>query len=130
MALIDFHTWSYDIEFPARGHRINMSTSKREFPASGGLGTLHWKGTGQEVAGRASWELRDGESLVMAVEVDQRQVNGVITLWKEGLDAETVEELVVVGIAQIEEYKRMIRNSKISLGAAAGGAVAGGAVAL
>jgi hypothetical protein len=87
---------------------------KRKFDASGGLGMLHWKGTGMEVAGAASWELRDETSLVMVVEIDRTQTNGVVSVWREGLDAQTVEELVVVGIAQIEEYKRMLRNAKTS----------------
>jgi hypothetical protein len=118
IALIDFHTFSFEIKFSMRDHRINMSSNpapmKRKFDASGGLGMLHWKGTGMEVAGAASWELRDETSLVMVVEIDRTQTNGVVSVWREGLDAQTVEELVVVGIAQIEEYKRMLRNAKTS----------------
>jgi hypothetical protein len=68
-----------------------------------------------KVYGQASWELRDETSLVMAVVIDDKQANGVISLWRQDLDAETAEELVVAGIAKIEEYKRMIRNSKTSM---------------
>jgi hypothetical protein len=115
VAVIQYNTFSYQIKFPARNdHRIDMSYGKRTFGASGGLGALTWKGTGMEVAGAASWELRDESSLVMVVEIDRTQANGWVTLWKEGLDALTVEELVVVGVTQIEEYKRMLRNSKKS----------------
>jgi hypothetical protein len=120
VAVIQYNTFSYQIKFPARNdHRIDMSYGKRTFGASGGLGALTWKGTGTEVAGAASWELRDESSLVMVVEIDRTQANGWVTLWKEGLDALTVEELVVVGVAQIEEYKRMLRNSKKSFVGAA-----------
>jgi hypothetical protein len=63
--------------------------------------------------------LRDESSLVMVVEIDRTQANGWVTLWKEGLDALTGEELVVVGVTQIEEYKRMLRNSKKSFVGAA-----------
>jgi hypothetical protein len=120
VAVIQYNTSSYQIKFPARNdHRIDMSYGKRKFGASGGLGTLTWKGTGMEVAGAVSWELRDESSLVMAVSIDQTQANGWVTLWKEGLDGQTVEELVVVGVSQIEEYKRMLRNSKKSLVGAA-----------
>jgi hypothetical protein len=116
VAVIQYNTFSYQIKFPARNdHRIDMSYGKRTFSASGGSGTLTWKGTGTEVAGAASWELRDESSLVMVVEIDQTQANGWVALWKEGLDALTVEELIVVGVSQIEEYKRMLRNSKKSL---------------
>ena len=117
IALIQYSTFSYQIKFLARAdHRIDMSYGKRAFRASGsGLGTLTWKGTGMEVAGAASWELRDGTDLVMVVSVNATQASGWVTLWKEGLDAQTVEELVVVGVSQIEEYKRMLRNSKKSL---------------
>jgi hypothetical protein len=115
VAVIQYNTFSYQIKFPARNdHRIDISYGKRTFGASGGLGTLTWKGTGMEVAGAASWELRDESSLVMVVGIDQTQTNGWVTLWKEGLGAQMVEELVVVGVSQIEEYKRMLRNSKKS----------------
>jgi hypothetical protein len=131
VAVIAFHTFSYEIKFAARNnHCISMSYGKRTFTASGGgdggkLGALAWKGTGMEVAGEASWELRDESSLVMVVSVDQNQANGCVELWKAGLDPQMVEELVVVGVAQIEEYKRMLRNSKK---AGVGAAVSGGAV--
>jgi hypothetical protein len=105
VALIDFHTFSYETKFPSRnGHRIDMKYGKRTFKPSGGrLGALTWKGTGMEVAGKASWELRDEKSLVMVVSVDSEQVSGWVELWREGLDPQTVEELVVVGVSQIEE---------------------------
>jgi hypothetical protein len=118
VATIDFHSVPksfVDIQFPNRNHHINISTSKQRMDASGGLGELHWKGTGMKVYGQASWELRDETSLVMAVVIDDKQANGVISLWRQDLDAETAEELVVAGIAKIEEYKRMIRNSKTSM---------------
>ena len=114
IALIDFHTFHYDIKFPLRDHRIEISTAKRRFDASGGLGELHWKATGMQIAGAASWELRDETSLVMVVEIDQTQTNGRISVWREKLDDQTMEELVVVGVAQIEEYKRMLRQAKTS----------------
>jgi len=115
VALIDYHMFSLTIDFPLRKrHRIEISTSKQKVAVSGGLGELHWKGTGMEVAGAASWELRDETSLIMVAQVDHQQVGGWIMLWREGLDAQTVEELVVVGVAQIEGYERMIRQSKTS----------------
>ncbi|CAN9108082.1 unnamed protein product [Alternaria alternata] len=114
IALIDFHTFHYDIKFPLRDHRIEISTAKRRFDASGGLGELHWKATGMQVAGAASWELRDETSLVMVVDIDQTQTNGRVSVWRETLDEQTMEELVVVGVAQIEEYKRMLRQAKTS----------------
>jgi hypothetical protein len=36
IALIDFHTFHYDIKFPLRDHHIDISTAKRRFDASGG----------------------------------------------------------------------------------------------
>ena len=67
-----------------------------------------------QVAGAASWELRDETSLVMVVDIDQMQTNGRVSIWRETLDEQTMEELVVVGVAQIEEYKRMLRQAKTS----------------
>lgn len=114
VALIDYHTFHYKIDMLARDHRIDIRSSKRTYESSGGLGELHWKGTGMRAYGEASWELRDETSLLLAAEIDNRQSNGSITLWRNDLDAETVEELVVVGISQIEEYKRMLRQAKTS----------------
>lgn len=50
----------------------------------------------------------------MVVDIDQTQTNGKISVWRETLDEQTMEELVVVGVAQIEEYKRMLRQAKTS----------------
>ncbi|KAL1799669.1 hypothetical protein ACET3X_000011 [Alternaria dauci] len=112
IALIDFHTFHYTIDFPLRNHRIEISTAKRVFNGSGGLGELRWKATGMEAAGAASWELRDEAGLVVVAEIDGTQMNGRISVWREGLEEQSVEELVVVGIAQIEEYKRMVRQAR------------------
>lgn len=130
VATIDFHSLHrprMELEFPQRQKQIVISLSKRKVDVSGGLSSLHWKGTGMKVYGEASWELRDDRDLVMAVQIDEQQSNGVISLWKAGLSAEVEEELVVVGVAQIEEYKRMLRNSKTSrvgVGAVIGAKVA------
>lgn len=117
VATIDFHSLSrprIEIEFPQRHHQITISLSKRKVDVGGGLGSLHWRGTGMKAYGEASWELRDDRDLVMAVEINDKQTNGVISLWRDGLTADTEAELVVVGVAQIEEYKRMLRSSKTS----------------
>lgn len=117
IALLDFHAIprNYtEIRFSNRDRHIDVHTSKPQFEAVGGLGVLHWKDTGMEAYGRASWELRDETNLVVAVSIDGSQTNGVITLWREGLDAETVEELLVVGIAKIEAYKQLVRAGKIA----------------
>lgn len=73
---------------------------------------------------RAQWELRDETSLIIVVETDDRQEHGVISIWKDGLDAQTEEELVVVGISQIEAYKKMLRDVKKSAAGAAAAATA------
>ncbi|KFA60087.1 hypothetical protein S40285_09333 [Stachybotrys chlorohalonatus IBT 40285] len=119
VAEIDFHSLPLaktEIEFRQRQHELHIKTSKPQYESSGGLGLLHWKGTGMVPFSNASWELRDETALIMSVTVDAHQSNGTIGLWKDGLDTETIEELVVVGISQIEGYKRTIRNAKISVG--------------
>ncbi|KAM0425587.1 hypothetical protein ACHAPT_009118 [Fusarium lateritium] len=116
VAMIDFHSLppKTEIEFPQRNHEIIIKASEGYYESSGGLGRLHWKPTGMVAYGRASWELRDESDLVLSVTIDDHQVNGVIGLWREGLDPETVEELVVVGISQLEDYKKLIRGGKRS----------------
>ena len=115
IAMLDFHALprSYmEIELLQKGHTIKIATSKQEYEGSGGLGMLRWKGTGMKLYREASWELRDERGLVVAVTVDERQANGMVSVWGEGLDDETVEELVMVAVAKIEDYKTMLRNSK------------------
>ncbi|ETN44051.1 uncharacterized protein HMPREF1541_10916 [Cyphellophora europaea CBS 101466] len=118
VAVLDFHALPRaftEIKLLQRNHDIKISTSKQKFIASGGLGSVYWKGTGGELQGHASWELRDETSLVMSVMIDSNQTNGVISLFKEKLEAETIEELIMVGLAKIEDYKHMLRASKRSL---------------
>lgn len=124
IATIDFHNFppKTEIQFLQRGYQVDIKASKGYYEASGGLGHLHWKATGMVAYGRASWELRDETSLVMSVTIDDQQVNGVISLWKNGLDPETEEELVLVGLSKIEEYRKLMRKAKSSaVGAATSG---------
>ncbi|KAF5628808.1 hypothetical protein F52700_7901 [Fusarium sp. NRRL 52700] len=116
IAMIDFHSIPprTEVKFLQQSRTITMKGADGKFTGSGGLGGLHWKPTGMVVHGRASWELRDEGNLVMSVTIDDQQVNGMICLWKSGLGPEAEEELVMVGISKIEEYRRLIRNSKVA----------------
>ncbi|USP79674.1 hypothetical protein yc1106_06948 [Curvularia clavata] len=111
IAIIDFHMTNVTVEFQKRQHKIKLDTLGSIDPGSG-LSTLHLKPTGGKAYGHASWEYRDENSLVMSVEIDDGQVNGLIALWKENLDPETVEDLILVGITKIEQYKRVLRQAK------------------
>ncbi|KXH43203.1 hypothetical protein CSAL01_03484 [Colletotrichum salicis] len=115
VAVIDFHTLpaQTEIRLSQRGLQINIKVSEGKYE-SGELGNLHWKATGMKAYGRASWEVRDETEVVLSVTVDDHQVNGVISVWKKDLGPDTVEELVMVGLSKIEEYRRMLRNAKIS----------------
>ncbi|KAF5026383.1 hypothetical protein F66182_1511 [Fusarium sp. NRRL 66182] len=116
IAAIDFHSFppSTEVEFLQRQHIITVKMSEERYTASGGLGDLHWKPTGMVPYGKASWEVRDETDLVMSVTTDDHQVNGVIRLWRDGLGPETVEELIVMGLSKLEEYRRMMRLSRRS----------------
>ncbi|KAG5803054.1 hypothetical protein H9Q74_013768 [Fusarium xylarioides] len=116
IAVIDFHSIppKTEVKFCQQSRTITMKGAGGKYTTSGGLGELHWKPTGMVVHGRASWELRDERGLVMSVTIDDQQVNGMICLWKGGLTPEVEEELTMVGIAKIEEYRRLIRNSKVA----------------
>ncbi|KAH7269241.1 uncharacterized protein BKA55DRAFT_548101 [Fusarium redolens] len=116
VAMMDFHSLppKTEVNFSQNGRSITMKGAEGKFTAGGGLGEVHWKPTGMVAYGKASWELRDNTSLMMSVTIDDQQINGVISLWKSGLAPEVEEELVVVGISKIEEYRRLIRNSKVS----------------
>ncbi|KAF4332550.1 hypothetical protein FBEOM_13649 [Fusarium beomiforme] len=124
IAMIDFHSLppKTEVKFTEKDRSITMKGADGKYTAGEGLGELHWKPTGMVVNGRASWELRDENNLTMSVTIDDKQVNGVISLWKDGLTPEMQEELIVVGVSKIEEYRRMIRNSKASVVGAASSA--------
>ncbi|KAF4956018.1 hypothetical protein FGADI_4191 [Fusarium gaditjirri] len=116
IATIDFHSIppKTEVEFSQHNRTIAMKGADGKYTASGGLGELHWKPTGMVAYGKASWELRDKTSLVMSVTIDDQQINGMICLWHGGLTPEMQEELTVVGISKIEEYRRMVRNSEVA----------------
>ncbi|KAH6959409.1 hypothetical protein DER45DRAFT_259795 [Fusarium avenaceum] len=116
IAVMDFHSFpaKTEVNFTQRKHNIDIKGNVGPFQASGGLGELHWKPTGMVPYGKASWELRDEGNLVVSVTIDDTQANGVISLWRTDLDPETVEELVIVGVSKIEEYRKLMRNSKAS----------------
>ena len=40
----------------------------------------------------------------------------MIRFWKQGLGEEDVEELMIVSIAKIEDYKKMLRESRMAAG--------------
>ncbi|EXF85339.1 hypothetical protein CFIO01_02553 [Colletotrichum fioriniae PJ7] len=115
VAVIDFHTLpaQTEIQFPQRALKIDIKDSDGKYESSE-LGSLHWKATGMKVYGRASWELRNETEMILCVTIDDHQVNGVISVWKRHLGPETIEEVVMVGLSKIEEYRRMMRNAKIS----------------
>jgi hypothetical protein len=125
IAVMDFHSFpaKTEVKFTQRKHNIDIKGNIGPFQASGGLGELHWKPTGMVPYGKASWELRDEGNLVVSVTIDDHQANGVISLWRSDLDPETIEELVVVGISKIEEYRKLMRNSKMSAVSVASSAV-------
>ncbi|KAF5984980.1 hypothetical protein FCOIX_2323 [Fusarium coicis] len=116
IAMIDFHSIppKTEVKFSQQSRTITMKGADGKYTGSGGLGELHWKPTGMVAYGKASWEVRDERDLVMSVTIDDQQVNGMICLWKSGLVAEVEEELIMVGISKIEEYRRLIRNSKVA----------------
>ena len=121
VASIDFHTFPPRIEIDllqdtadARKIKIKTYKTNREYETSSVLGVLYWKATGMAAYGKASWELRSDSDLVLQVSVDDTQSNGIIKLFKEKLNDQMIEELLIVGMSQIEEYKRMIRLGKTS----------------
>ncbi|KAM5526075.1 hypothetical protein FOXYSP1_02119 [Fusarium oxysporum f. sp. phaseoli] len=116
VAMIDFHSIpsKTEVTFSQQSRTITMKGADGKYTAGGGLGELHWKPTGMVAYGKASWELRDKTSLVMSVTIDDQQINGMICLWKDGLTQEVEEELIMVGTSKIEEYRRLMRNSKVA----------------
>lgn len=128
VATLDFHSMprAYMEIVVARGgggRRVEVGLTKQEYAAGGALGLLRWKGTGMKAYGEASWELRGEQGLVLSASVNKNQTAGVVSVWVEGLEAHVLEELVLVGIAKIEQYKQTMRNAKTSLLAVAGGTV-------
>ncbi|KAH7231206.1 hypothetical protein BKA59DRAFT_497729 [Fusarium tricinctum] len=114
VACINFHSILPRIEIDlVRGNRkvrIKTYNSVRQYDASGGLGRVYWKGMSILSRGKASWNLRNTNGLVLLVTADDIRGGGIISLCKKGLDEGAIEELVLIGIAQIEEYNRLSRG--------------------
>ncbi|KAF5228409.1 hypothetical protein FAUST_11101 [Fusarium austroamericanum] len=116
---LDFRSIPPSIEIvlarDGRKRKIKTLPAVREYEALSGVGPLHWKPIGMEPYGSASWELRSSTDLILVASINGNQTRGYISLFKKGLEEVVIEELLVVGIAQIEEYKRFLRVCKRSL---------------
>ncbi|KAL0935842.1 uncharacterized protein CTRU02_208056 [Colletotrichum truncatum] len=113
VCMLDFHLTRNSVEFKQRdGYELNVKAESYESKL--GLGRLTFKAANMVPYGRADWELRSESELIASVEIDDHQVEGLICIWKDGLDALTTEELIMVGLSQIEQYKKMLRHAKSS----------------
>ncbi|KAL4724610.1 hypothetical protein ACLX1H_008052 [Fusarium chlamydosporum] len=113
VAGIGFHSIPPRIEIDLvrdnRKHKIKTHNTVRQHDASGGLGRLYWKGASMLAPEKGAWKLRSTKGLVLLVTADDTQGGGLISLYKKGLDENAIEELVLLGIAQIEEHIRLSR---------------------
>ncbi|KAM0492511.1 hypothetical protein ACHAP8_009866 [Fusarium lateritium] len=88
--------------------KIKTHDSSRQYDVAGGLGRLYWKSTSKE----ACWKLKNNKGLVLLVTIDESNTNGIISIYKKHLENEAIEELLAVGVAQIEDYNRITRASQ------------------
>ncbi|CAG7556369.1 unnamed protein product [Fusarium equiseti] len=113
VASIDFHSIPPRIEIDLvrdnRKLKIKTNNTVCQHVVPGGLDRLYWQGTNTLACGRGSWKVRNTKGLVLLVTADDTRSGGVISLYSKGLDENVIEELVVIGIAQIEEYHRLSR---------------------
>ncbi|KAL6918539.1 hypothetical protein ACHAPO_008459 [Fusarium lateritium] len=93
-------------------HKLKIKThdSSRQYDAAGGLGRLYWKSTGTKVC----WKLKNNKGLILLVTINESKTNGIISIYKKHLENEVIEELLAVGVAQIEDYNRITRASERS----------------
>ncbi|TLD20441.1 hypothetical protein PspLS_08457 [Pyricularia sp. CBS 133598] len=118
VAMLDFHNIPrayMEIVVAQSKKKVEIGLTKQEYAAGGKLGVLKWKGTGMKAYGEASWELRDEKSLVLSASVNENHTSGLISVWVEGLEPDVLEELILVGITKIEQYKQTMRNAKTSI---------------
>lgn len=111
---IDFHSISPGIEIDFvrddRKIRIEFCNTVGQYDASGGVGSVQWKGIRILFCGKASRKFRNTKCLVSSVTSDETQSGGLISLYKKGLDEDAIEELVIVAIDQIEGCNRLSRS--------------------
>ncbi|WXC58386.1 hypothetical protein SNK03_004284 [Fusarium graminearum] len=95
-------------------HKLKIKThdSSRQYDAAGGLGRLYWKSADM----KACWKLKNNKGLVLLVTIDEARTGGILSIYKKNLEKEVIEELLAVGVAQIEDYNRISRASKKSVG--------------
>lgn len=65
---------------------------------------------------KACWKLKNNKGLVLLVTIDEARTGGILSIYKKNLEKEVIEELLAVGVAQIEDYNRISRASKKSVG--------------
>lgn len=113
VATIDFHSIPPRIEIDLvrdnRKLKIKTNNTVCQHVVPGGLDRLYWQAINALACRRASWKVRNTKGLVLLVMADDTRSGGVISLYKKGLEENVIEELLVIGIAQIEEYHRLSR---------------------
>ncbi|GKU09077.1 unnamed protein product, partial [Fusarium langsethiae] len=66
-----------------------------------------WKSTGT----KACWKLKNNKGLVLLVTIDETRTSGILSIYEKNLEKEAMEELLAVGIAQIQDYNRISRSA-------------------
>ena len=93
----------------------------------GSLGCLFWKlthGNGKEA--NIKCEDRTGATVVTII-LHDRLRNGKIEIWRRDLERDLLEQIVVSGVAEIEDYRRKVESSNtVNPGILAGTIVATG----
>ncbi|KAJ9605420.1 hypothetical protein H2200_010077 [Cladophialophora chaetospira] len=121
---IKWHTWSgkIDISIASCGAMI---TYRDDFESQTGQGRLIWM---------IQTEQRDGATLKLADRADYTVATVVLTdnseqarieIWRQGMTQQSLDEVVVSAIAEIEDYRKKL-NSGASGGVIAGGMSSGG----
>ncbi|TPX16456.1 uncharacterized protein E0L32_003750 [Thyridium curvatum] len=116
------------MRFPSRDVDITYRPLNGSFEAHGGLGRLQWLATGMD-GYEASWRLSDAEGRVLSlVDVHGSGEMGTIEILTVDLPRDAFEEVLLSSLVQIEDNRRMWRNSRksiIAVGVSSAGLAAG-----
>lgn len=112
---MSWHTWSskIDLAFLQTGVRFTYKDNLELVGSAGSqLGRLFWTLT-QGDGDKADIKCADrtGATVVTIVLFDSLS-RGKVEIWRQGLPQEVLEQIVVSAVAEMEDWRRKVENSK------------------
>jgi hypothetical protein len=116
--VVRFHTWSskIDLSFPSQnGRQITYKDNLEPIASSpaSNVGRLSWQLV-QGTAKQADIKCVDAAgNTVVTINVHDGLSTGKVEIWRLGLEKDVLEQIIVSGMAEIEDWRKKCENAGI-----------------